>query len=167
VNVAGQFNILRAFLPAIVKEKQGHIITMSSVVGYMASSLASDYCASKAATISLHESLRYELDKHYKAPHVRTTLVCPGMVQTQMFSQAKNYTAASPLPKKLIGFFNPLLAPHVVVKAIIAAMDVQESRDIFLPAYTQLAPLGRVVPYFVRDAVHWVSNTIAIFSCVC
>jgi short-subunit dehydrogenase len=158
VNVAGQFNVLRAFLPAIVKENQGHIITMSSVVGYMASALASDYCASKAATISLHESLRYELDKHYKARHVRTTLVYPGMVQTQMFSQAKNYATASPLPQKLIGFFNPSLAPHVVVKAIIAAMDEQESRDISLPAFAQLAPLGRVVPYFVRDVVHWVSK---------
>jgi len=121
----------------------------------MASALASDYCASKAATISLHESLRYELDKHHKVPHVRTTLVCPGMVQTQMFSQAKYFTNASPLPKKLIEFLNPSLAPHVVVKAIIAAMDEQESRDISLPAYAQLAPLGRAVPYFVRDAVHW------------
>ena len=158
MNVIGQFNVLRAFLPAIVKEKQGHIITMSSVVGYMASALASDYCASKAATISLHESLRFELDKHYKAPHVRTTLVCPGMVQTQMFSQAKNYTVASPLPKKLVGFLNPSLAPHAVVKAIIAAMDRQESRDITLPAFAQLAPLGRAVPYFVRDVVHWVSE---------
>jgi len=155
VNVIGQFNVLRAFLPAIVKEKRGHIITMSSVVGYMAGALASDYCASKAALISLHESLRYELEKHHKAPHVRTTLVCPGMVQTQMFSQAKNYTAASPLPKKLIGFFNPLLAPHTVVKAIIAAMDEQQSRDISLPGFVQLAPLGRAVPYFVRDLVHW------------
>jgi short-subunit dehydrogenase len=158
VNVIGQFNVLRAFLPAIVKEKQGHIITMSSVVGYMAGALASDYCASKAATISLHESLRYELDKHYKAPHVRTTLVCPGMVQTQMFSQAKSYTAASPLPRKLIGFFNPSLAPHTVVKAVIAAMDEQQSRDISLPGFAQLAPLGRTVPYFVKDFVHWVSK---------
>lgn len=158
MNVIGHFNILRAFLPAIVKEKQGHIITMSSVVGYMASALASDYCASKAATISLHESLRYELDKHYNSSHIRTTLVCPGMVQTQMFSQAKNFFTASPLPRKLIAFFNPPLAPHIVVKAIIAAMDEQESRDIFLPAYAQLAPLGRAVPYFVRDAVHWVSK---------
>jgi len=156
VNVIGQFNVLRAFLPAIVKEKRGHIITMSSVVGYMANALASDYCASKAATISLHESLRYELDKHYQAPHIRTTLVCPGMVQTQMFSQARNFFTASPLPRKLIAFLNPPLAPHVVVKAIIAAMDEQESRDISLPAYAQLAPFGRVVPYFVRDAVHWV-----------
>lgn len=158
MNVIGQFNVLRAFLPAIANKKQGHIITMSSVVGYMASALASDYCASKAATLSLHESLRYELDKHYKAPHIRTTLVCPGLVQTPMFSQAKNFFTASPLPKKLIAFFNPPLAPHVVVKAIIAAMDEQESRDISLPAYAQLAPLGRAVPYFVRDAVHWVSK---------
>jgi len=155
VNVIGQFNVLRAFLPAIVKEKQGHIITMSSAVGYMACALASDYCASKAASISLHESLRYELDKHHKAPHVRTTLVCPGMVQTKMFSQAKNFTTASPLPKGFVEFFNPSLAPHVIVKAIIAAMDEQESRDISLPAYAQLAPLGRAVPYFVRDVVHW------------
>jgi len=77
------------------------------------------------------------------------------MVQTQMFSQAKSFAAASPLPKKLIEFFNPPLAPHVVVKAIITAMDEQESRHISLPVCAQLAPLGRAVPSFARDFVHW------------
>lgn len=37
-------------------------VTIASVMGTLGVSQASDYCASKAASISLHESLRQELD---------------------------------------------------------------------------------------------------------
>lgn len=67
----------------MIKQKTGHIITMSSVMGlvgaaqmckYLSFSLRdhillnlhiADYSASKASLISLHESLRYELDKRF------------------------------------------------------------------------------------------------------
>ncbi|KAG5648850.1 hypothetical protein DXG03_000199 [Asterophora parasitica] len=62
VNTLAHFWTLKAFLPAMLKNKSGHIISLASVMGYSGAVQMSDYSASKAAAISLHESLRYEID---------------------------------------------------------------------------------------------------------
>jgi len=151
-NVASQFWTLKSFLPNMIKEKQGHVITVSSVMGLVGAVQMSDYCASKAALLGLHESLRYELDHLYNTPAVRTTLLCPGHIMTPLFSTAK-------FPKAWwYNFFAPTLAPHDVVKAIIAAIDEQESRTIFMPFYTNFVRLTGIMPSWARDFCQWISR---------
>ena len=78
VNTLAHFWTLKAFLPAMIEQKEGHIVTMSSVMGITGTAQMStwrrpsnvdcpdlylaDYCASKASLISLDQALRYELD---------------------------------------------------------------------------------------------------------
>jgi NAD(P)-dependent dehydrogenase (short-subunit alcohol dehydrogenase family) len=151
-NTLSHFWILKAFLPSLLKNKSGHIVTMSSALGMTGVAQMADYCASKAAVIGLHESLRYELDKRYKCPQIRTTLVCPGHVLTPMF---KTVT----FPKfPLFGFFCPSVPPVAVVKTIIVALDDQHSQRILLPFYTNFIPLVGHLPSFFRDLVQWVSG---------
>ncbi|QRV76747.1 short chain dehydrogenase [Ceratobasidium sp. AG-Ba] len=151
-NVASQFWTLKSFLPNMIKEKQGHIITVSSVMGLAGAAQMSDYCASKAALIGLHESLRYELDHLYNTPAIRTTLLCPGHIMTPLFSHAK-------FPRAWwYRFLAPTLAPHDVVKAIIAAIDEQESRTIFMPFYTNFVRLTGIMPSWARDFCQWISG---------
>ncbi|KAH0839835.1 retinal short-chain dehydrogenase reductase [Lanmaoa asiatica] len=145
VNTFAHFWILKAFLPKLIERNNGHIITLASVMGFVGSAQMSDYSASKAALLNMHESLRYELDKRYHSPGIRTTLVCPGHVRTPLFS-----TAAFP-DNMFYRFFVPSLAPVTVVKAIIAALDSQESRMIHLPFYTYSALIMKLLPSFVRD----------------
>lgn len=152
----GQFNILRAFLPAIVSAEEGHIVTVSSLLGKAGCAQVADYAASKAALISLHESLRQELDTRYKTPLVRTTLLTPGLVQTPMFSGQKPLRNSSLLPGWLFDFLIPSLPPHAVVKSIIAALDEQESRDIILPFFANLATWKPVLPYWLQYFGQWV-----------
>ncbi|PAV21151.1 retinal short-chain dehydrogenase reductase [Pyrrhoderma noxium] len=121
VNVLAHFWALKAFLPEMIKQKTGHIITVSSVLGLVGVAQMADYCASKAALVNLSESLRYELDKRYKTPNIRTTLVLPGHTMTPLFSRMS-------LPTSWFHqFFTPSLPPYAVAKAVIAAIDEQES----------------------------------------
>lgn len=116
--------------------------------------LIGDYNASKAAAVSLHESLRYELDHKYHAPTVRTTLVIPGHILTPLFSTVH-------LSKSwLYRFFVPSLAPVTVAKAVIAALDEQHSVTIYLPFYTNFVPYLAVMPSFIRDFAQYVSHFI-------
>lgn len=112
-----------------------------------------DYCASKAATVSLHESLRYELDNRYKCPSIRTTLIVPGHIQTPLFSRLPSLPANT---SSFYKFFTPSLQPVTVVKRIIAALDERHSRVIFMPFYTQFVPYLPILPSFARDFVQWV-----------
>ncbi|KZW04335.1 retinal short-chain dehydrogenase/reductase [Exidia glandulosa HHB12029] len=151
-NLAAHFWTLKAFLPNMIKENAGHIITIGSVMGLVASAQMTDYCATKAGLASLHESLRYELDKRYHARKVRTTLVVPGHVNTPLFSRVS-------FPGSFLWrFLFPSVAPHSIAKAAIAAVDEQESRTINMPFYVNFAWWAGALPTWARDFVQWLST---------
>lgn len=152
VNTLAHFWTLKAFLPEMIKQKTGHIVTVSSVMGIVGAAQMTDYSASKAATKSLHESLRYELDHSYKTPKIRTTLVSPAHVLTPLFSHIKFP------PYAFFKFLAPSLPPVAVVKAVIAALDEQHSRTIYMPFFTHFAPFIALLPSFGRDFFQWMSG---------
>lgn len=152
VNVLSNFWILKAFLPSLLKAKTGHIVTMASSMGLTGVAQMSDYCASKAALVNLHESLRYELDNRYNCPKIRTTLVCPGLVHTRMFNTVT-------LPTwPLFKFLAPSLQPITVVKQIITALDDQHSQTLLLPFYVNFIPYVQLLPSFLRDLAQKISG---------
>jgi len=152
VNTLAHFWTLKVFLPEMIKNKSGHIVSVASIAGLFGVAQMTDYNASKAAVISLHESLRYELDKRYHAPQIRTSLIVPGHIHTPLFSTVR-------LPQnRLFRFCFPSLEPIAVVKAIIAALDEQHSRTIYLPFFANFTPLLRLLPSFLRDFAQWFTD---------
>ncbi|KAJ7368559.1 retinal short-chain dehydrogenase/reductase [Mycena albidolilacea] len=148
VNTLAHFWTLKAFLPGMIEKKKGHIVTMSSVMGTHGVAQMTDYSASKAALINLNRSLRSELDKRYKCPAIRTTLVCPGHIHTPLFATV----ITSPQ------FFFPTLHPIDVVKRVIQALDETHSQTIFLPFYAHFMPYLQVLPDWFADFASWASN---------
>jgi all-trans-retinol dehydrogenase (NAD+) len=128
---------------------------MSSLLGVVGAAQMTDYCASKAALIALHQSLRCELDNRYLTPGVRTTLVLPSIIKTALFSETIIPTS------RLFRFLAPVMSPHTVVDAIVLALERQESSVIRLPWYTQAARLmgdgAGLMPVWVKDVLQWVS----------
>lgn len=117
---------------------------------------SADYCASKAAVINLHQSLRFELDNRYMSPNIKTTLLLPSFITTTLFSRIQ-------MPRsRLFDFLAPALHPSDVVQAIISALDANESRVIRMPFYTQAARIWSVgvgfVPKRLVDLVQWLSG---------
>ncbi|KAH9977708.1 retinal short-chain dehydrogenase/reductase [Lactifluus volemus] len=152
VNTLAHFWTLKAFLPEMIKQKSGHVVTVASVMGFVGVAQMTDYNASKAAAISLQESLRYELDHRYHAPKIRTSLIVPGHVLTPLFSTIR-------FPKNpFFRFCFPSLEPFVVVKKIIATLDEQHSQTIYLPFYANFMPFLRFLPSFLRDFAQWLTN---------
>ncbi|GLB34049.1 putative short-chain dehydrogenases reductases (SDR) family protein [Lyophyllum shimeji] len=152
VNTLAHFWTLKAFLPSMLKRKSGHIVTVASVMGYSSAVQMSDYSASKAAAIMLHESLRQELDIRYKCPQIRTTLVTPGHILTPLFKTLSVPNTA------FYKFFFPSVQPITVVKRIIAALDEQHSQQISVPFYTNFVPYQRHLPSFLHDFVGWIAH---------
>ncbi|KAJ7129414.1 retinal short-chain dehydrogenase/reductase [Mycena epipterygia] len=148
VNTLSHFWTLKAFLPGMIEKKKGHIVTMASNMGIHGVAQMTDYGASKAALINLNRSLRSELDKRYKCPAIRTTLVCPGHIHTALFATLN----ASPQ------FFFPTLHPIDIVKRVIKALDETHSQTIYLPFYTHFMPALQLLPDFVADFSSWLSN---------
>jgi len=148
VNTLAHFWTIQEFLPAMLRENKGHIVTVSSVLGCSGVARVSDYCGSKAAVMALHESLFYELKTIYNSPPIRLTLLCPGHVGTRMFQAYK--------PNQFARFLSPTQEPHTVAKEVISALDAGESREIFLPFYTRYTWLARGLPSWARDGLRWI-----------
>lgn len=145
-NAMAPFWLIKAVLPTMIRKNRGHIVTVSSIMGYAGFAKLTDYTASKHALVGLHESLRYELDSIHKAPYVRTTLVTTGQLHdTPMFDGVMH----SPF----VHFVAPSISAHRVADAIIEALEQQESRHIAMPWYASWTPVLRLLPSFVRDGI--------------
>lgn len=72
VNTISHFLMVREFLPSMVKQNHGHVITIASMASFVAQGEMVDYCCSKASALAFHEGLGQELRFWYEAPKVRT-----------------------------------------------------------------------------------------------
>lgn len=79
-NVQGVVNTIGAVLPGMVERRRGHVAAVASIAAMLGLPEVSAYCASKAAVVTLLESLRLDV---YKLG-IRVTTLCPGFVDTPL-----------------------------------------------------------------------------------
>lgn len=77
-NFWGTWNICQAFLPHLRRSPRGRLLVVGSIAGYMGIPFRGAYCASKAATQTLVDSLRMEL----KGSPCQAAYVAPGDIAT-------------------------------------------------------------------------------------
>lgn len=83
INLGGTLKCSRAFLPAMIREKSGCIINISSMWGQVGASCEVDYSATKAGIIGFTKALAKEV-----APSgIRVNCVSPGFIMTEMNSR--------------------------------------------------------------------------------
>ena len=80
VNLKGVFNCLKAITPIMVKQKEGKIINLSSVVGLVGNAGQVNYAASKAGVIGMTKSLAKEVGSR----GITVNAVAPGFIDTDM-----------------------------------------------------------------------------------
>ena len=85
VNTTSHLYTIREFMPDMIKNKRGHIVTIASMAGLAGIPGLSDYCASKFGAFAIDESIRLELKKSGDYKNVKTTCICPYYINTGMF----------------------------------------------------------------------------------
>jgi NADP-dependent 3-hydroxy acid dehydrogenase YdfG len=81
VNLTGPFLVTRALLPHLRTRRAGHVVTIGSVADHVALAGNAAYAAGKYGVRGMHEAIAAEL----AGTGVRTTLVSPGPVDTEMW----------------------------------------------------------------------------------
>ncbi|MCH2210244.1 MAG: SDR family NAD(P)-dependent oxidoreductase [Fuerstiella sp.] len=87
INFFGVIYAMNAVLPAMLKRREGVVLTISSVAAFRGLPTMGPYCASKAAVSSWMESLRSELD--FQKTGVRLITSHPGFIDTPMIDSEK------------------------------------------------------------------------------
>ena len=80
VNIKGVLYGIAAALPQMQRQKGGHIVNVSSVAGHRVGPGSAVYAATKFAVRALSEGLRQEV----KPYNIRTTVISPGAVATEL-----------------------------------------------------------------------------------
>jgi NAD(P)-dependent dehydrogenase (short-subunit alcohol dehydrogenase family) len=82
INAKAVFFASQAVLPTMIAAKQGSIVNLASMAGKIGSRTNLPYNASKAAVVSITKSLALA----HAADGVRVNCVCPGFVETDMWT---------------------------------------------------------------------------------
>lgn len=85
-NLSGSFFAIQQVLPAMMRERWGRIVNISSVVGEMGNPGQANYVASKAGLIGLTKSLAQEVGSR----NITVNAVAPGFIETDMTGGLSN-----------------------------------------------------------------------------
>ena len=80
VNLKSIFNMTKAVQLTFLKQRNGSLIHMSSVVGVKGNAGQSNYAASKAGIIGFSKSIALELGSR----NIRSNVIAPGFIETEM-----------------------------------------------------------------------------------
>jgi len=80
VNLKGAFNCIKATSKVMIKQRQGKIINIASVVGLMGNAGQANYSASKGGLIALTKTAARELASR----NITVNAIAPGYIQTKM-----------------------------------------------------------------------------------
>jgi NAD(P)-dependent dehydrogenase (short-subunit alcohol dehydrogenase family) len=158
------FETLGYFLPKMVSSNSSKrvidwrrsIILMSSVTSFSGFAYASEYCASKAALLSLGDSARAEIHTRFPSAEVDVDVmtVCPYLIATKMFSWCIHKTPS---------WFYGALDPKWVVDKIVDEGIRLRRTCLILPWFFNLMPIVKwVAPHWcweiadkIMDASNW------------
>lgn len=84
-NLTGYFNMAKASIVTMMKQKSGNIINISSVAGVVGTPRQVNYASAKAGIVGLTKSLAKEV----AAYNIRVNAVAPGYIETDMTKDLK------------------------------------------------------------------------------
>ncbi len=110
-------------VPQMVERKSGHIVNISSWMGLLGQPNNSAYSAAKFGVVGLSEALRIELHKE----NIGVTVVCPGVVRTNIFRNLKIRGFKSDI-RNMPAFLG--LTPERISKRIVRAIKSNQATVI-------------------------------------
>lgn len=135
VNLRGVLYGIAAALPHMQRQKSGHIINVASVAAYKVRPGSAVYAATKAAVRMLSEGLRQEV----KPYNIRTTVISPGAVRSELTQSISEPDVASGIAE----FYERYAIPadsfaRMVAFAISQPEDVDINEILFRPTAQEL-----------------------------
>ena len=122
INLRGVINGCQVFGPAMVRKGRGHVVNVSSGLGYVPTPTEIAYGTTKAAVLHFSRCLRADWRRH----GVGVTAICPGVINTPIVRHTR-YRGESAQPttrarvERMFSRFGH--KPDLVAKAIVSSVE--------------------------------------------
>ncbi|KAJ9632534.1 uncharacterized protein PV06_02891 [Exophiala oligosperma] len=144
VNIACHFILIKEFLPAMLRARKGHIVTIASMASFLAAPGLVDYCCTKVGALYLNDGLRAELrDRYENGDCIQTTSVHPSWHDTGI---VKPFTRI--LKKNGVRMDPPSNVSDAVIEQVLSS----RSGQIFMPRGEERGTHVRSWPVWLQDA---------------
>jgi len=147
VNLHGTMNTCHAFIPALKRAGEGHLVTISSMLGLVGMPTQSTYALTKFAVRGLSESLRGELSPF----GVGVTVVFPGATRTPMLDHAEGPLAEASRPM-LETSKRHALDPATLARRVRRAIQRDSPRVVSGADGRLFDWISRLAPGFIASA---------------
>ena len=121
INLMGAVHLCHAFGPAMVSRGSGHVVNLSSGLGYTPTATEPGYGTTKAGVLAFSRSLRADWHRH----GVGVSAICPGVINTPIISHTR-FRGEQADPKRVERakrvFSKRGHPPELVARAIVAAV---------------------------------------------
>jgi NAD(P)-dependent dehydrogenase (short-subunit alcohol dehydrogenase family) len=141
INLLGVVRGCRVFTPMFKRQGEGHFVNVASMAGLLDMPLMSSYNASKAAVVSLSETLQNELE----GDGVAVSVVCPSFFQTNLHESMRTSDPALRATMGRLLERGPL-PPEVVLDRIFSAVEAREFYVLPHPMGRKAWRLKRLLP---------------------
>jgi dehydrogenase/reductase SDR family member 7B len=147
INYFGTIGFTKAVLPHMIRQKSGHILATSSISGRFGFPLRSAYSASKQAIHGFFETLYLE----NKGNNIRTSVIIPGRVRTQISMHALDSTGKEhgKMDEGQVKGLSPEKAAKIIIRGIL-----RNKREI-------LVGRGELSLLYIRRICPWLFFRIA------
>jgi NADP-dependent 3-hydroxy acid dehydrogenase YdfG len=122
VNIKGVLYGIAAALPRMIAQRNGHIINVASIAGHKVGPGGAVYAATKHAVRVISEGLRQEV----KPYNIRTTIISPGAVATELPDTITDPTVAAGMRQA----YEKAIPADSFARAVAFAMSQPEEVDI-------------------------------------
>jgi NAD(P)-dependent dehydrogenase (short-subunit alcohol dehydrogenase family) len=156
VNLDGVIHGCRTFAPDFVKRKSGYLLNVASVAGLLSLPEMANYNASKAAVVSLSETLSAELSAH----NVGVTALCPAGFRSMLLEHAalegRDVTKRSGIARTIQRDMQKGEHTSETVAAY-ALKDMEKGRlySIPMPLYRFAWAVKRIAPHTFYKTIGW------------
>jgi len=149
VNFLGALHCMREAIPSMLRRESGLIVNVATVAALHGVPYLGAYGASKAALVSLSQSLRAELD----GTGVRVMIVYPGYTDTGIFDAERKAGGARRPP-------GPYAPAERVAEAVARGIE-SGRRDVFPTAQGRLLSVLRgAAPFLVERAMRRIARAL-------
>ncbi|KAM5349535.1 hypothetical protein ACJ41O_006040 [Fusarium nematophilum] len=131
VNTISHFILVKEFVPSMVENDHGHVITVASMASYVTITGNTEYSCTKASAMAFHEGLRQDLLHKCNVKHVRTRRVAGKFPSTLAIIHP--IFVRTPMTAAFAHKIKDILEPEPVAGSIVKQILDGKSGVVFLP----------------------------------